>query len=362
MDPHKEVQELHAMQTAKIYTAPMKRRTLSTVQHKKKSVYVYVATSYVDAIVDYIQKADSGTYCIVYDVHLKKIADIVQKKLQCAAIAVPCEESSKSFEQVKRICEDFRLKHVTKQTTLILIGGSTLIDLGVFSANVFHEQPKYICVPTTLTAMYSIAPEYTVHINHQFVKNMYTCTAVPSAIVYDLHVLETLPTTHVYGGLLEAVRISALYHAELFDWIEENMDRLMHKELPVLQTSVEKIMHVQSDILLGRATCTTFSHTIGTALESLSHCSIPYAHAMSIGMYTELLASKSKALPRIHALIKKLQLPLHIPLEIRSQQIWELIHHVLDSKATAATLCTPIDIGSPHMTTIHFADLLEVRE
>ena len=269
---------------------------------------------------------------ILYDETLESIAQKVHDTVpESTLLPVPRGESSKSLEQVERIVQEMLMHRASKYSVIINVGGGMTTDLGGFIASVFARGIRCVHVPTNLMGMADAAIGGKTYINVGKVKNMIGTVWYPKAVVADIDFLATLPERQLQEGLVEILKIASMADVELFGWLEEHVDQVIEKDPKILETCVQNAARMKVDVLEKSLKdgesgfLLNFGHTIGHALEALSHFKLSHAEAVSIGMICEMSIAESSASDRIVALLEHLDMPLDFPPDINPDQLWDVI-------------------------------------
>ncbi len=86
-------------------------------------------------------------------------------------------------------------------------------------------------------------------VNHPLGKNMIGAFYQPQCVLIDTDTLITLPDRELASGISEIVKYGLIRDAPLFEWLEENMDRLMQRNPEVLPLAlVSKVWHLSGGL------------------------------------------------------------------------------------------------------------------
>ena len=89
-------------------------------------------------------------------------------------------------------------------------------------------------VPTTVMATVDSSVGGKTGVNHPLGKNMIGAFYQPQCVLIDTDTLITLPDRELASGISEIVKYGLIRDAPLFEWLEENVDRLMQRDPEVL--------------------------------------------------------------------------------------------------------------------------------
>jgi 3-dehydroquinate synthase len=211
-------------------------------------------------------------------------------------ISLPDGERYKTWETLNSIFDAMLAERCDRLTTVIALGGGVIGDMAGFAAATYQRGVSYIQIPTTLLAQVDSSVGGKTAINHPLGKNMIGAFYQPRLVLSDLSTLSTLPRRELSAGLAEVVKYGAIMDADFFSWLEENMERLMARDLDALGYAVERSCKSKADIVaadereVGRRALLNFGHTFGHAIEAgLGFGTWLHGEAVAAGM---LLAAR----------------------------------------------------------------------
>ena len=88
-------------------------------------------------------------------------------------------------------------------------------------------------VPTTVMATVDSSVGGKTGVNHPLGKNMIGAFYQPQCVLIDTDTLTTLPDRELASGISEIVKYGLIRDAPLFEWLEQNMDRLIQRDAEV---------------------------------------------------------------------------------------------------------------------------------
>ncbi len=74
-------------------------------------------------------------------------------------------------------------------------------------------------------------------VNHPLGKNMIGAFYQPRCVLIDTDTLASLPDRELASGLSEVVKYGLIRDPELFEWLEQNMERLLSRDPQVTHPS-----------------------------------------------------------------------------------------------------------------------------
>ena len=243
------------------------------------------------------------------------------------ALELPPGESTKTFQiagNLLDVCIDIGLD---RDSSLIALGGGVIGDLTGFVAAMYFRGIAVVQVPTSLLAMVDSAIGGKTGVDHPKSKNAIGAFLQPRVVLIDPQTLTTLPDRELRAGLAEVIKYGIITDLELFEYLEQNMDKLLQKSAPELLHIIERSASIKARIVSqderesagGPRALLNFGHTFGHALESATgYKEYLHGEAVAIGMCraADLSVEMKRISPadrdRIVALIQKAGLPTRI--------------------------------------------------
>jgi 3-dehydroquinate synthase len=167
----------------------------------------------------------------------------------------------------------------------------------------------FVQVPTTLLAQVDSSVGGKVGVNLRAGKNLVGAFYQPKLVLCDLDLLATLPPREYRAGLAEVIKYGIIYDAALFRLLEQKLPAILRRESKTLAKVIARCCEIKAEVVGqdetegGLRAILNFGHTIGHALEAISHYG-KYLHgeAISIGQVAAAsLSSKVLGLPAAHA-------------------------------------------------------------
>ncbi len=208
------------------------------------------------------------------------------KKLHLPYLSLTGGEKIKSPQMVESLIHTLFIHGCDRKTALIAMGGGTLLDLVGFIASIYMRGIPLFYIPTTLLAMVDAAIGGKTAINTSFSKNLLGSFYPPHKTYIDLSLLDTLPEKEWKNGKVEIDKLGLVYDPSL--WEETDQKRLIQKAILGKKAIVKKDPYDR-----GIRRILNFGHTIGHALESLSHYTMSHGEAVATGCLIESHLSAS---------------------------------------------------------------------
>src|SRR6185295_1003422 len=143
-----------------------------------------------------------------------------------SAVELPPGEGAKTLDVTKFLydrCIDVALD---RESVLLALGGGVIGDLTGFVAATFFRGIAFVQIPTTLLAMVDAAIGGKTGVDHAKAKNAIGAFHQPKGVLIDPLTLMSLPDRELKAGLAEVIKYGVIDDAELFSFIEQNIEKL----------------------------------------------------------------------------------------------------------------------------------------
>lgn len=257
-------------------------------------------------------------------------------------------EEQKSLQNSSKLYGELSNCHAERSTPILALGGGIIGDLTGFVAATYLRGVPFIQIPTTILAQVDSSIGGKVAVNYNQFKNKIGTFYQPKLVVSDIVTLHTLPTREFVSGLAEIIKHAVIWDKNLFDYIEENVDRIKtSNDDDVLEELVFRAIKIKANIIeqdekdLDLRNILNYGHTIGHAIETLSEFQMKHGEAVAVGMVAAGrisnkmgMLSKSE-LNRMKDVIEKAGLVTKVP-EVDIAQLIKTMKH--DKKVLAGKI------------------------
>ena len=210
-------------------------------------------------------------------------------------------EASKNWNHIERIIEWMISTGLSRHDKVAVIGGGTVLDVGLFAASIFQRGTLTWSVPTTLLAAVDAGIGGKNGVNFLGLKNYIGTITQPDFILTDVNILNSLPPIEVLNGWMEMAKHALIADAELWKKMSAfqcipspgEMDTLIDAAVRVKTTIIESDEREQ-----GLRKTLNFGHTVAHALESRAGAlgrALPHGIAVGMGMVCALQWSSQSA-------------------------------------------------------------------
>jgi 3-dehydroquinate synthase len=318
-----------------------------------RSYRIKIGSDLLSGLGDECRVLKLGSRCaIVSDRNVAPLyADPAMKALAAAGlepveIVVPAGEKAKSLKTVQACYNQLAAHRLERKSFVVALGGGVVGDLAGFLAATYLRGIPFVQVPTTLLAQVDSSVGGKVGVNLKAGKNLVGAFYQPRLVVCDLDSFKTLPDREYRSGLAEIIKYGIIYDAALFRGLECDLPALLDREPLKLAAVVARCCEIKAEVVRqdetesGLRAILNFGHTIGHALEAVSHYG-RYLHgeAISIGqvaaarLSARLLGLPTSHVERIRTLLERAGLPTE--LELRAPERKKLLEAMkLDKKVS----------------------------
>jgi 3-dehydroquinate synthase len=281
------------------------------------------------------------------------LESLLAEHFRVDAFLIPPGEKYKTIDTMSDLWNFFLKTGIDRSGTIIALGGGVVNDLAGFAAATYMRGVKWVAIPTTLLAMVDASLGGKTGVDLAAGKNLIGAFHAPSLVVADPSVLRTLSEEEFTSGLAEVIKHGIIADPELFtichiggEAIRENIEQIVKRAMAV------KIRIIQEDPYeKGRRAVLNLGHTLGHAIEKVTHFQVRHGEAVAIGMVAAAKVSEHRGIGEsgISEAIKNVlvqnHLPTVIPGELKKETLLEVM--LLDKKRAVGTprLVLPKRIG-----------------
>ncbi len=236
---------------------------------------------------------------MITDHHVKKrYAEDFAKRLrqhgcQVWLLSFPAGEKSKSQKTKQKLEQKMLSHHLDRQTLCLAVGGGVVGDMAGFIAATYQRGIAYIQIPTTLLAMVDSSVGGKTAIDTPQGKNLIGCFWQPQAVFADIACLKTLSIRQYNAGLVEAIKMFLTHDVRSFRYAAKNLPRILQRDPAALKQIIYRAIKIKASVVRtdekeqNYRQVLNFGHTIGHALEHLSHYRLLHGHAVGLGILVE---------------------------------------------------------------------------
>jgi 3-dehydroquinate synthase len=291
----------------------------------------------------------------------RAIAALEQAGFEVSYCELPDGETFKTLKSIERVY-DCALEHqLERSSTLVALGGGVIGDMTGFAAATWLRGINVVQVPTTLLAMVDSAIGGKTGVNHpKGDKNLIGAFWQPRLVLTDPDVLATLAPREFRAGMAEVIKYAIIGDNELFDRLEaakslnqQELDRdLLITILTRSAQAKASIVSKDEHELTGLRATLNYGHTIGHAIENVTHYQVNHGEAVGMGMVAagqlavELNLWPQQAAHRQEAIIQQAGLSIELPAGLDLDRIIAALKSDKKVKAGKGIFILPTQIGA----------------
>lgn len=213
-------------------------------------------------------------------------------------VRVQATEENKSYEAIAPLFLEFLARGMRRDSTLVVVGGGILQDIGCFIASTFARGIKWELIPTTLLSQVDSCIGSKSSVNIGKYKNQLGTFYSPHRILLAEDATSTLSLKEIHSGIGELTKFLLLESETDFErFVAEVRGREMERQwiLPWTRRALEiKKAYIEEDEFdRGRRNLLNYGHTFGHAFESATRYELPHGIAVLLGMLTATSVSVS---------------------------------------------------------------------
>ena len=258
--------------------------------------------------------------------------------LRVESLILPDGEKFKTLDTLNRIFDCLLEHRYSRDCTLIALGGGVVGDITGFAAASYQRGVAFVQVATTLLAQVDSSVGGKTGVNHARGKNMIGAFHQPRAVLADPATLNTLADRELSAGVAEIIKYGLICDSEFFDWLEENIEALLARDVFALTTAIKRSCEIKAEIVSaderegGTRALLNLGHTFAHAIENaLGYGEWLHGEAVGVGLYlaahlsTQMGWMGAEQMQRLERLLKKAHLPTTLPPGVTPAQIVELM-------------------------------------
>jgi 3-dehydroquinate synthase len=199
-------------------------------------------------------------------------------------------EKTKNFEELIKILEICGKNKMSRDDTIITLGGGVVSDIGGFASAIYMRGINFVAIPTTLLSQVDAAVGGKTAINLPYGKNLVGTFYQPSLVCIDITTLKTLPEKEVKQGLSEIIKYGIIKNKKIFTLIENSNSEIQdnYKFLITESINIKKdVVEKDEKETKGLREILNFGHTIGHAIEISHFPQFNHGEAVALGMVGE---------------------------------------------------------------------------
>jgi 3-dehydroquinate synthase len=228
-------------------------------------------------------------------------------------------ESAKNLRTVELLSRDLVRVGADRNALLVAVGGGVVGDVAGFAAACYLRGVALVHVPTTVVAQVDSSIGGKTGVNLPEGKNLVGAFYPPRLVLSDPQVLRTLPEREFRGGLAEIIKHAVIADAEMFAYLEANMEKVQRSDRVALEYLIPRNVAIKARVVTrderesGLREILNFGHTFAHALESATHYKrYQHGEAVAWGMMAAALlghevgVTRANDVSRIVSLVRRM--------------------------------------------------------
>jgi 3-dehydroquinate synthase len=286
----------------------------------------------------------NGTVARLY---LEKLMDGVGGR-RVGECILPDGEQHKTLQTAGWVFDALVAKKMNRDAVVLALGGGVVGDIAGFAAACYQRGVGYAQIPTTLLAQVDSSVGGKTGVNHAGGKNLIGAFYQPLCVITDTDTLATLPDRELSAGLSEVIKYGCVWDPLLFDWLGQNMGKLLARDADALTYAIARSCEIKATVVAkderehNLRAILNFGHTFGHAIEAATAYET-FLHGEAVGLGMLMAADLSRRLglidaaikDRVHDILRRANLPTEAP-RIGAAKALELMQ--MDKKVLAGTV------------------------
>lgn len=273
----------------------------------------------------------------------KLYAGEIMQKIADAGFApvlfvIPSGEKSKT-RAMKEYLEDSMLeKGFRRDCAVIALGGGVVTDLAGFTAGTFGRGVPFVNYATTLLAAADASVGGKTAVDTPLATNLIGMFNQPKKVYIDISTWKTLPKEQLSSGLAETIKHGCLGDKELFEYLEENIEKVFECDAQVCEFISQHNCEVKYKVVMqderesGLREVLNLGHTVGRAIETVSDYKLLHGQAVAIGLCAQARLGErlgfisDENVRRVESLCQRAKLPTKIPDYIDREKLLDKLY------------------------------------
>ena len=231
----------------------------------------------------------------------------------CGRVMIMPGEQSKTIAHAEIVWTELVRAGMTRQDVVLALGGGVVGDLAGFCAATYQRGVRYVQLPTTLVGQVDSAYGGKTGVDLAEAKNYVGVYHLPSAVIADTALLESLPKAELAAGYAEMVKIALIAGGALWERIRAGADPASPELIAASVLAKLRIVardERDSDV----RQVLNLGHTVGHAVETATgYARYRHGEAVGLGLLSALrLSGQDQLRDEVHELLAARGLPTRL--------------------------------------------------
>jgi 3-dehydroquinate synthase len=240
-----------------------------------ESGVVRSAGVYINELMPKVQRYYIVTVPKLRKLYGKYISDSFKSlKLDPYFVEMPDGERRKTLATIEAAGSRMVKLGADRNSVIVALGGGVVGDMAGFLASIYMRGIAFVQVPTTFLAQVDASVGGKTGVNLEEGKNLLGTFLQPRMVIIDPGVLRSLPEREFRSGLFEALKAGIIQDARIFEFMEQNRDKILARDPAALEWLIAESVRVKASVVSadeqehGLRRILNLGHTIGHALEA----------------------------------------------------------------------------------------------
>ena len=230
---------------------------------------------YVHELLPKVQRYFIVTVPGIQKLYGKYLAESFKEaKLEHHFVELPDGERKKNLASIEQAAGKMVRLGADRNSVVVALGGGVVGDMAGFLASIYMRGIPFVQVPTTFLAQIDSSVGGKTGVNLNEGKNLLGTFQQPRMVLIDPGVLRSLPERDYRSGLFEALKAGVIRDPRVFEFMEENRDKILARDTATLEWLIAECVRVKAAVVSedeqehGIRRILNLGHTIGHALEA----------------------------------------------------------------------------------------------
>ena len=209
------------------------------------------------------------------------------------AYFVQAGEACKTFDFIEALIGQMQSRGLDRSSHIGIVGGGSLSDAVGFAAGIYMRGISHDIIPTTLLSMVDACVGGKTAINFNHTKNFVGIFNEATSVIIDENFTKTESLDNYKNGVVEAIKLAALFDEKIFNEMEALIDYEMTSRDEFTRLAAgycpqKKQKIVKDDFRdKGLRQLLNAGHTVGHAIEAYEDYKISHGKAVALGLVIE---------------------------------------------------------------------------
>ncbi|MBE6617201.1 MAG: 3-dehydroquinate synthase [Ruminococcaceae bacterium] len=282
-----------------------------------------------------------------------------------ANFVFPHGEESKNLATLEALLNHLSAEGLTRTDCVFALGGGVTGDMTGFAAAVYLRGIKFVQIPTSLLAAVDSSVGGKTAVDLAVGKNLVGAFHMPSLVVCDPDVLDTLPPEYFSDGMAEVIKMGFIGNPDLIELLSGDISDKIDRVIAACVKDKADIV-ARDTYDKGERQKLNLGHTVGHAMEALSEYKIHHGSAVASGMHVIAKAAAVRGtcpadtVEKLDKLLEKYGLDPYIYERFSAEDMYSSALHDKKMRGNTITVVIPVETGRSELFTYQADELLQI--